>query len=465
MRKLFLFLLFFQIVFFSGFSQVTNPDWSRPADRELKLKISENNRYIAYADGTPFFWLGDTAWELLHKLNREEADLYLEDRLKKGFTIIQTVILAELDGVTRPNAYGHLPLVDKNPAKPVEAYFKHVDYVIDKAESMGLFVGLLPSWGLYWKTNPENDKLIFTPENAFRYGEFLAKRYRKKPVVWILGGDSNPENAEETAIIEAIARGLRLKGNNDQLITFHPRGPGRSSDYFHNADWLDFNMSQSSHAAKGFDNGIFAELDRKLTPAKPTLDGEPRYENMTAAFYHLGAHPMNKFSNYDTRTAAYWSLLAGACGHTYGNNNIWQMWSEGETPVLSADVPWYEALNHPGAFEMTHLRKLFESRRWEKLEPAQELIIDGPVSGPAKVRAAIASDKSFMMVYSAKGEPFTLNLDSLASNHVNELWFDPRYGSFFTFRRGITLSIKTFTPPSSGEGNDWILVIEQREKN
>ncbi len=138
------------------------------------------------------------------------------------------------------------------------------------------------------------------------------------------------------------------------------------------------------------------------------------------------------------------------------------MWSEGEKKIVGADIPWYEAINHPGAYEMTHLRKLFESRHWEKLEPAQDLIVDGPINGPAKIRAAIASDKSFMMVYSPKGEPFTLNLDSMAHNHPTETWFDPRYGSDFVFRQGITLSVKTFTPPTSGEGNDWVLIIETK---
>ena len=39
-----------------------------------QLKVSENQRFLVYADGKPFFWLGDTAWELFHRLNREEAD-------------------------------------------------------------------------------------------------------------------------------------------------------------------------------------------------------------------------------------------------------------------------------------------------------------------------------------------------------------------------------------------------------
>jgi hypothetical protein len=89
-----------------------------------RLKISENRRYIQYEDGRPFFYLGDTAWELFHRLNREEAMQYLTNRERKGFTVIQAVALAQLGGLTVPNPYGDLPLAGKDPAKPNEAYFR-----------------------------------------------------------------------------------------------------------------------------------------------------------------------------------------------------------------------------------------------------------------------------------------------------------------------------------------------------
>src|ERR1044072_6360683 len=71
------------------------------------LKVSDNHRFLVHNDGSPFFYLGDTAWELLHRLNREEADRYLENRAQIGFTVIQAVALAELDGINTPNTYGY----------------------------------------------------------------------------------------------------------------------------------------------------------------------------------------------------------------------------------------------------------------------------------------------------------------------------------------------------------------------
>lgn len=332
------------------------------------LKVSPNGRHLVQQDGKPFFYLGDTAWELFHRLDREEADLYLTNRVKKGFTVIQAVVLAELNGLTEPNPYGQTPLLDNDPAKPNEQYFKHVDYIVDKAASLGLVVGMLPTWGVYMSSmNPE--KVIFNPENAFNFGRFLGQRYKQKPIIWILGGDHNISNDVERKIIEAMANGLREGDEGNNLISYHPRGPGFSSDFFHNAPWLDFNMYQSSHAAHDHDNGLYADHDYKLMPTKPTLDGEPRYERIPAGFYFAGSDPKDRFDDYDSRQAAYWSVLSGACGHTYGNNNIWQMYSQKHKPIIGATIPWFEAMDHPGAFQMGILKKLFTARLFEILAP------------------------------------------------------------------------------------------------
>lgn len=251
------------------------------AESAPRLQVTENGRFLEYTDGRPFFYLADTAWELFHRLDREEADYYLKDRAAKGFTVIQTVALAELDGLNTPNAYGHRPLIENDPARPDvneglrNDYWDHVDYIVERAAELDLFIGLLPTWGSHWL--PDG---IFTEENARVYGEWIGARYRDKPVIWILGGDRNILSERDRAINVAMAEGLRASVGDTQLITYHPRGPGRSSDYFHNADWLDFNMHQSSHAARDHDNGLFTQLDYALDPPKPTLDGEPRYESI-----------------------------------------------------------------------------------------------------------------------------------------------------------------------------------------
>lgn len=452
-RVWFLFILFNLLTIF-------NDIWAKP----LKLKVSEDGHFLINEDGTPFFYLGDTAWEIFYRLSRDEADEYLSNRAEKGFTVIQVVALCGGTAIDNPNAYGDLPLKDRDPMQPNEAYFKLVDYVVDKSEELGLYVGMLPTWGNYWSSDNKGGP-IFTQENARSFGRFLGKRYIDKPIIWILGGDNSIKNDKEHSIIEAMALGLKEGDGGNHLITFHPIGPAFSSDYFHHAEWLDFNMYQSSHGAHDHDNGLFAEHDYSLVPAKPTIDGEARYETLPVAFYFTGFNRLDRFDDYDCRQAAYWSILAGACGHTYGHNSIYQMWTPNRKPGLSAAIPWYEALDNPGAFQMGLVRKLFESRPFQKLIPNKSIIKDGPMSGSGKIRAEVARDSSFAIIYSPRGENFTLDKRMISGTVITEIWFDPRYGIASKILSSDTRGIQTYTPPTSGRGNDWVLIIENADLN
>lgn len=450
-----------------------------------KLRVSANHRYLEFTDGTPFFYLADTAWELFHRLNKDEATRYLENRSRKHFTVIQAVILSELSGLTVPNAYGDLPLEKGDIAHPNEAYFRHVDFIVSKAEELGLFVGLLPTWGKYWKST---DSIFPTPESARSYGRFLGTRYRDKAIIWILGGDRGVNNLQERATLNALAEGLREGDGGNHLITFHPVGPGDSSEMINDAPWLDFNMYQSSHAARDHDNGLYAERDLTLNPPRPTLDGENRYEEIPIGFYLAGMSGLRRFDDFDVRQAAYWSVLAGACGHTYGDNNIWQMyrpapltsqnaspkdgplagrfsnpWMGGNGGIIGANVPWYDALDRPGAFQMQYLRRLFESVPFPKLIPDQSIILNGPISGGAKIRAANSSDGSFAIIYSPYGESFTLNKNIVKAKRFKEFWYDPRYGVAYEIDEPQRWGIQTYAPPTSGRGQDWVLLIEDAD--
>ena len=80
-----------------------------------RLKVSKDHHHLITADGRPFFWVGDTGWELFHKLNKEYATTYFRKRSEQGFNVIQAVALAELDGLHTPNVYGNLPFMDEEP--------------------------------------------------------------------------------------------------------------------------------------------------------------------------------------------------------------------------------------------------------------------------------------------------------------------------------------------------------------
>src|SRR6266508_843887 len=155
-----------------------------------RIRLSDDHRFLVTDQGQPFFWLGDTAWELFHRLNREDAEVYFTNRQQKRFTVIQAVALAEFDGLNTPNAYGERPLIGNDPTHPNEAYFAYVDELIRLAEARELYVGLLPTWGdkvcPIWGTGP----VVFDEVNARVYGRFLGERYHNQTnVLWILGGD------------------------------------------------------------------------------------------------------------------------------------------------------------------------------------------------------------------------------------------------------------------------------------
>jgi hypothetical protein len=182
---------------------------------------------------------------------------------------------------------------------------------------------------------------------------------------------------------------------------------------------------------------------------------------MPVGFYYNEVSRYDRFDDYDARQVAYWALMAGACGHTYGHNCVWQMWSPEHEAVLWANIPWYESLNTPGAFQMGFVRRLFESYPFQELIPDQSMIVDGPSSGGAKIRAARSKNGSFAFVYSPRGEAFTIDKRVFRAKRVKEFWYDPRYGCTYYFHTTVNAAFQTYAPPTSGRGNDWILILEE----
>lgn len=431
-----------------------------------QLRVSDNNRYLQTADGKPFFWLGDTAWELFHRLTREEAEKYLKNRAEKGFTVIQAVALAELDGLHDPNPYGEVPLENDDPTKPREAYFQHVDFIIRKAEELGLHIGLLPTWGdkvfkNTWGKGPE----IFTVDNAKVYGRWIGNRYKdQKNIIWILGGDRNPRNEQDVAIWRSMAAGIAegVGGNDKALMTFHPQPnsleDGGSSKWFHQDEWLDFNMFQTGHCRE---NNVWDRVQYvyNLKPVKPVLDGEPLYEDHPVCF---NAKDLGTSSPYDVRKLAWLDVFAGAFGHTYGCHDIWQMWAPHRTPINGPHFPWYVAIDLPGSGQMKYLRQLIESRPMFERVPDQSLIND---ARGANDRIQATRGKDYAFVYSAQGKDFTVNTARVSGKELVAHWYNPKNGEVKAAGKFSKKQQLPFTPPTSGYGHDWVLILDDASKN
>lgn len=424
----------------------------------MQLQIASNRRYLMRADGSPFFWLADTAWQLFHNLSREDADFYLQTRASQGYTVIQAVALAEFNGFG-PNANGDIALFDHDPLKPNEAYFAHIDWVIARANELGLTIGLLPTWGDKWNRKWGAGPEIFTASNARKYGQFLGRRYAAADVVWILGGDRPVETPEHAAIVRAMSVGLK-EGETEvganigtHLQTFHPSGMQDSARYFHQDDWLDFNMWQTGHH-RDRDNYALIAGTYALEPAKPVVDGEPGYEDHPSDFKLENGYLVAR----DVRRFLYSALFAGAFGHTYGCHAIWQFWDGVREPVTHARTPWREALFLEGATQMQHARRLLEARPFFTRIPNNALLVAAPADH--RIIATADHDGSYALVYSAAGEGFTVDTARLAGHTLRAAWFDPRTGNCEVFEEVARGAQRAFTPPTAGEGNDWVLLLE-----
>lgn len=426
------------------------------------LKVSENRHHLVTEDNQPFFWLGDTAWELIHRLTRGEIDTYLTDRAARGFNVIQTVVLAELDGLNTPNAYGDKPLHNNNPEMLNEPYFEVVDYVIERAAQLGLYVGLLPTWGdkfnMKWGVGPE----IFTPINAAKYGELLAKRYLKNNnIIWVLGGDRVPENADHFAIIRAMAAGIR-EVDNRHLMTYHPMGAHKASEFFGDDAWFDVDMFQSGHSRLAKEYNFVLE-GRRSKVVRPVINGESRYENIMDRFWEEEHHGW--LDDADARVSAYWTMLAGAAGYTYGCNDVWQMYDYTREPNLNARTGWRMALELPGASQLKFMKGLFTAIPWTSLELNQSLILNDNPEDESYILSAATQDKALIIAYTPAGKPITVDLTAMSVQKANAWWFNPRSGELLTIGNFETKTQMEFDPWAKGRGSDFLLIIAGEEMN
>ncbi|WP_422079560.1 glycoside hydrolase family 140 protein [Ulvibacterium sp.] len=428
-----------------------------------KLKVSENNRYLVTENGMPFFWLADTAWQLFHRCDREEANMYLEKRAEQGFNVVQAVALAEIDGLNTPNPYGETPLLDNDPKTPNDRYFQHVDYVIRKADSLGIYIALLPTWGdkLFkesWGVGPE----VFTLDNAELFGKWIGHRYKDfDNIIWIVGGDRNPRKGSNDVMVwRQMANGIvaAAGGNENVLMSFHPQPKelGGSSTWFHQDAWLDFNMHQTGHCAN---KGTYKHIahDYNLGPTKPVLDGEPLYEDHPNCF---NAKELGYSTARDIRRIMYWNVFAGAFGQTYGCHDVWQMYKLDKQGINGPLRPWPEALELPMATQVKHLKNLMLSRPFLSRIPDPAMIIDEQMETDDYVIATRDSNGTYAMIYFPTGKQVTIDFSRLNTASLKTWWYDPRTGNSYEgemLQRSARIRI---TPPTSGKGNDWILVAD-----
>lgn len=435
------------------------------------LEVGPSARHFIAGDKNVFL-VADTAWSLFFTPTMAEIEEYLKKRSEQGFNAVLATVLWEYDW-EGPNVNGQRSFEYLNPSaanerlkgrdvsRPGEAYFKYIDRIVDRANALGIHVGLLPAWNNHlggpggWRV-----PLAFTPEKARQYGRYLAQRYKDQAVFWVLGGDDplneqcdqglNPCTTakERVPLWDAMAQGIREA--SQQLITFHPGGTiGTAQKYFANKSWLSFHGQQSGHDNRYFLSKIYT--DYGLLPARPVVDLEPLYEDHPVAGGYSSAS--------DVRRILYWNVFSGAGGVGYGHHSVWQFYAPPRPARNNPIKTWREALNAPGVTYLQHLKALMESRPFWETIPTLNILSDGMGKDLETVRAL--KSKHYGMIYFPKNRSFTLNLNALneAPGPFALWWFDPRSGQVTQvgeFAKGVhNLS----TPSASG---DWVLVIDNK---
>jgi len=227
-----------------------------------RLRVSDNQRFLQFENGKPFFWLGETAWLMPERLNREEVDFYLKACSEAGYNMVQVQVI---NAVPAYNAYG-VPSHDRQGRLLTDgpySYWDHMDYIVGAAAQNDIYVGMVCIWGGLVKGGRMD------VEQAKTYGRFLANRYKDCPnIVWIIGGDIQGDIKAD--VWDALATTIKSTDKN-HLMTFHPRGRHTSAKWWSKASWIDFHTFQSGHRrygqrgqldVRGFDLGICAREAR-----------------------------------------------------------------------------------------------------------------------------------------------------------------------------------------------------------
>lgn len=436
------------------------------------LRVSPGGQYFQQADGAPFFWLGDTAWLMTQKLTRAEVKTYFENRRAKGFNVVQCCVVQFLNdkSITGSPALVGEDLTKLNvtpgadPADPAQYdYWDHVDYVVDTAAANGIHVAIAPVWSHMVRRTP------LTAAQVRPYIEQVAKRYKDRAnVIWLNGGSARGH--ENTDVWKVIGETLQ-KENPDQLVAYHPFGRTVTTDWFKDSAWLDVHMFTSGHRRYdqdtegrkyGEDNWRYVLEARAADPKRPVLDAEPAYENTPQ-----GLHKPEEsyWTGADSRRYAYWSVFAGASGHTFGENSVRQVYIATEKkPASGAKGFIMDRLETDGARAMPHLKALMLSRPFFERVADQSLVAG--VEGEKYERVLATRGASYLFAYIYTGRDFTLKLGALSGTALNVSWFNPRTGESIAAGTVANSGTRTFNPPGDpAAGNDWVLVLDDTAKN
>jgi hypothetical protein len=423
------------------------------------VRVAEDGRYFAHADGTPFFFMADTGWNAaLLSTDSEWAD-YLKERGRQKFSAVQFVA-TQWRASPKGDRDGQLAYTGKEKISVNPKFFQRLDNKVDDLNRAGLLAVPVLLWAIGGGSNPEINPGHSLPEDqAALLARYMVARWGGNHVTWILAGDSDYRGAKAEKWLR-IGRAVF----NDIVhapVTMHPGGMQWVWKEFIEEKWYGFVGYQSGH---GDDDKTMRWLqDGPLTddwtkmPHKPFVNLEPPYEN------HLGYQSKKPHTPESVRRAIYWSLLdAPAAGVSYGGHGVWG-WDDGTRPPTDhagtgTPLAWRKALTMPGAEQMKALVEFFTSFDFWRLRPAPVAVVNQPgAQSPSKYIAAAKSDqKDLLVLYIPEDRSVEVKLN-LMPNSPNVTWINPRTGEKSPAVAVVTTDTCQFPTPAEG---DWILFMK-----
>lgn len=445
---------------------------ANPLYRRGTLRLSENRRYLVHADNSPFFWLGDTAWNGVLLSSEQDWEVYLKDRAEKGFTAVKFVT-TQWRAATG-DADGRTAFSGKEKIAIDPLFFQRMDKRVDAINAHGLIAAPILIWSCCPGAKQEMSPGFLLPDDQIvALARYMIARYGGHQVIWIIGGDGDyrGDKAQRWRKIGLALLGPGTPGSGLRLATIHPGGRHWVADEFRNEPWFSFNGYQSGH---GDNDDTFRWLTLgppsqswKKEPVLPDINLEPNYEA------HNGYTFKRPHDAHAVRRAAYWSLLVTPpAGVSYGAHGIWSWQLKAGEPLNHAGsgvaAPWHEAMRLPGSMHMKHLKKLFSSLEWWKLRPAQAMLAGQAGGASHFVAVAAAEDATWALLYipaapaptgetamerAAAGRSAMMLFTQTIKEPAAHAWFNPRTGEWSS-ALPVTKPIETFFAP---DAEDWVL--------
>ena len=446
--------------------------------RRGMIKASANGHAFEYADGTPFFLLGDTWWSVPTFRYRWYDDNkqrpigpnagfkdYVRFRRKQDFNCIamiaafpnwsnddkpatlkmpdETVLrsawkqagtesakdMHDEDGNRAFLFPGKIPGYEKcfpdvNQINP--KYFRNMDKKIDYLNSQG-FVPFIEvsrrDIGQGWKEYYE------WPQSYIRYIRYIWSRYQANiclfsPIHLDWTGSTIPAeewNMAANRVIEKYGHPPfgTLAGTNSNPSTL------RNFGHTDKAKWLTFHQigNRRTHDLYPFLTEIF-----NASPPVPGINGEPYYAGME------GADGETETSDLYCRSAMYGSVLSGGLGgHIYGAGG-WDGGMWGGNVEDAAENHIWDVIKWRSADQMRHLRTFImsEGSRYRDLVPSANLILPNRSGKPKSCvgwsYCARTEEKDLFVLYFEKNCPKASLSGAKSRGKYQARWFNPRIG-------------------------------------